>query len=322
MPFNWYISIKLFRSNVHIKKWNQIKDNLEMFYGRDIQQIINWKDEKNIAAIYIKERSLTRSTTWADRLLIDGRKFVIGEGYLGEGFFGVNILDLSVYPHGIVAGSTSSGKSALMRLIAHQAILKGYNLSILDFKSGGDFASTERDYCSHNNLETGQSTLVISEPDGARALLKELVAETAKRMSLIKNANATNIDEYNKLGSDYLNTWILIIDETAEILDVKPKDKDEKELYIDIEQSLKTLARTSRAAGIHIFLGIIRPDSNVIDGQIKNNMLWRACGYFADPAASRIVIDNDKATKLPPDIKGRFIIGDNEVQVYYLPTTR
>lgn len=84
-------------------------------------------------------------------------------------------------------------------------------------------------------------------------------------------------------------------------------------------QALRTLTRTSRAAGVHLLLGFIRPSADVLDGQIKNNLLWRACGYFADPAASRIVLDNDKATELPPEIKGRFIIGEEETQAYYLP---
>lgn len=90
-------------------------------------------------------------------------------------------------------------------------------------------------------------------------------------------------------------------------------------MYAEIDHLLRTLARTSRAAGIHLILGFIRPSADLLDGQIKNNLLWRACGYFADPAASRIVLDNDKATELPPEVKGRFIIGEEETQVYYLP---
>ena len=59
--------------------------------------------------------------------------------------------------------------------------------------------------------------------------------------------------------------------------------------------------------------------SNVLDGQIKNNLQFRICGYFADSPASRIVLENDKATELPSNIKGRFIVGDEECQAYYLP---
>ena len=110
--------------------------------------------------------------------------------------------------------------------------------------------------------------------------------------------------------------WLVVIDEAAEILDVKPKDKEEKEMYAEIDHYLRTLARISRAAGVHILMGFIRPSADVLNGQIKNNLLWRVSSYFADPAAARIVLDNDKAAELPSEIKGRFIIGEEEVQAY------
>ena len=66
-------------------------------------------------------------------------------------------------------------------------------------------------------------------------------------------------------------------------------------------------------------MGVIRPSHDVLDGQIKNSLLFRCCSYFADSAASRIVLENDRATELPPNIKGRFIVGEDEVQAYYLP---
>ena len=138
-------------------------------------------------------------------------------------------------------------------------------------------------------------------------------------MEKFKEAGVSNITEYNARGWGHFVPWLVVIDEAAELLDVKPKDKAEKEMYAEIDHLLRTLARTSRAAGVHLLLGFIRPSADVLDGQIKNNLLWRACGYFADPAASRIVLDNDKATELPPEVKGRFIIGEEETQAYYLP---
>ena len=152
-----------------------------------------------------------------------------------------------------------------------------------------------------------------------RNILVSLLIEVRGRLEEFKKVGVANIDEYNARGRKQFLPWLLTIDEGAEIFDVKPRGKEEKDLYAEIDQTLRTLARISRAAGVHILIGFIRPSSEVLDGQIKNNLLWRGSGYFADPAASRIVLDNDKATELPPEIKGRFIIGDEETQVYYLP---
>jgi S-DNA-T family DNA segregation ATPase FtsK/SpoIIIE len=198
----------------------------------------------------------------------------------------------------------------------------------LDFKDGGDFSGMESEYDKHRYVVKNQQYLMVSNVEKARELLDNILIEVSGRLEYFKQAGVSNIDEFNvrpnntKNGPPKFNPWLVVIDEAAEILDVKPKDKAEKELYAEIDSSLRTLARTSRAAGIHILMGVIRPDSNILDGQIKNNLLWRVCGYFADSPASRIVLDNDKATELPPDVKGRFIIGDDEVQAYYMPLPR
>ena len=80
------------------------------------------------------------------------------------------------------------------------------------------------------------------------------------------------------------------------------------------------MARLSRATGINLFLGVQRPDANVLTGQIKNNIPVRMCGRFADKAASEIVLNTTAATALP-DIKGRFLylMGNEllEFQAYY-----
>ncbi len=66
-------------------------------------------------------------------------------------------------------------------------------------------------------------------------------------------------------------------------------------------------------------MGIQRPDSTIVTGQIKSNVAYRVCGHFADKEPSRIMLGNDKASTIP-NIKGRFIVKDNhffEVQCFY-----
>ena len=66
-------------------------------------------------------------------------------------------------------------------------------------------------------------------------------------------------------------------------------------------------------------MGIQRPDSTIISGQIKNNVSYRICGRFVDKEPSRIMLGNDMASTLK-NIKGRFIIKDDnfvEIQAFY-----
>ena len=302
MPQGEYLERVLFFSKIPMRDWEKILPNLEEFYKKRIHRIsqpskINFKD-----VLFINE-DLPGLVPWDDSYMPDGRRFAVGEGYEGQ-----VIWDAETMPHGLVAGSTGSGKTALLRCIIHQAMQKKFDVLVFDFKGGGDFVSS--------------GVGIISEPVPARAMLAAIKAEMDRRMEAFKQAGVSNIDEYNALGREQFTPWLLVIDETAEVLDVNPQGKDAKELYSEIDQTLRTLARLSRAAGVHLLMGVIRPDHNVLDGQIKNNLLWRVCGYFKDEPASRIVLDSDKATRLPPTARGRFIVGDEEVQAYYLETHR
>ena len=311
---NRYLVKIRFKSRIPFDKWEHIVSDLEVFYKKRILKIKNSQEDMTDMDIYVIEENLPDFIEWDDSFMVDGRKFAIGEGYEGKA-----VWDAASLAHGICAGATGGGKTALLRCIIHQAIKKKYNVTVFDFKGGGDFTESEREYQKYKDLEKGYGSFIISEPKEARDILLCLLVEVRGRLQYFKQAGASNVEEFNALGGLRFIPWLLIIDEAAEVLDVKPKNKEEKDLYCEIDQILKTLARISRAAGVHILMGIIRPSTDIIDGQIKNNLLWRACSYFADEAASRLVLGNDKATKLPSNVKGRFVIGDDEVQAYYLP---
>lgn len=312
--YNKYLQRLHFHSKIPLKEWQQQKPTLEVFFKQKIYAIKEGKSVRDTDIFLIQEK-LPAFVPWKDDYIEEGRRFAIGESYMGK-----VVWDVTKLPHGLIAGSSGGGKSTLLRSIVFQAILKRWNVSVLDFKNGGDFNDVEQKNAKYHDLEDGYGPFIVSEPEEARQLLLALIIEAEGRMKMIKEAGAKNIDEYNaKIGG--MIPWLVVIDEAAEILDVRTTDKNEKELYVEIDQSLRKLARKSRAAGITLLLGFIRPSSDVLDGQIKNNLLFRCCGFFADPAASRIVLDNERATELPPEIKGRFIIGEEEMQAYYLPTT-
>lgn len=311
---NAYLKRLRFKSRIPFTEWEKAKPDIEMFYKRKIYKMEQSKENIRVMDIYLIQEALPSLIRWEASFMEVGDKFAIGESYMGK-----VVWDATALPHGLIAGSTGSGKTGMLRCLIHQAIHKKWNIQVLDFKGGGDYSSVEQEAQKYRDLESGYGPFIISDPEEARQLLLALTVEVKGRLRAFKEAGVSNITEYNDRGWNRFVPWLVVIDEAAELLDVKPKDKAEKEMYAEIDHLLRTLARTSRAAGVHLLLGFIRPSADVLDGQIKNNLLWRACGYFADPAASRIVLDNDKATELPPEVKGRFIIGEEETQAYYLP---
>lgn len=302
-----------FKSKAPLEQWENIRPELEVFYKKKICKIEQSRKDIRIMGIYLVQAPLPPYIEWQDERMEAGAKFAIGEGYMGK-----VVWDASTLPHGLVAGTTGSGKTGILRII-HQAIRKQWNVQVFDFKGGGDYTSAEWEARKYQGLGQGYGPFIISAPEEARQLLLCLTVEVKGRLSKFKESGVSNIAEYNARGQEQFIPWLVVVDEAAELLDVKPKDKAEKEMYGEIDHYLRTLARLSRAAGVHLLMGFIRPSADVLDGQIKNNLLWRVCGYFSDPAASRIVLDSDRATELPPEVKGRFIVGDNEVQAYYMP---
>ena len=115
-----------------------------------------------------------------------------------------------------------------------------------------------------------------------------------------------NIEEYNSFKStETLPHIVVATDEVAEMLD-RTGRKDDKAKIDKVTEMLSTIARIGRAYGIHLILATQRPDANVIPGQIKNNLTYRACGH-ADKTLSQIVIDSTDASEIPADFPGRFI---------------
>jgi energy-coupling factor transporter ATP-binding protein EcfA2 len=241
---------------------------------------------------------------------IDKRDGVI---ILGEGRLEKVTLDFNTTPHVLLGGVTGSGKSVLMNCLIYQGIVKGCYPILVDFKGGLELGMF-KDFSGFG---------VVYEVEKVLIVLKQLNIEHKARIEEFKRYSVKDLVDYNKCVSEdeRLARIILGIDEIAELLDVSGKNKLEKKIIDEIEGELNTLARLSRATGINILAGTQRPDSNVLKGQIKNNLSARVCGRMTDKEPSIMVLGSPDATKIPDDIKGRYMfsVGSDPVimQGYY-----
>lgn len=233
---------------------------------------------------------------WSDRF-IDERDGVL---ILGEGRLSKVALDLNITPHILLGGVTGSGKSVEMICLIYQGILKGWYPILIDFKGGLELG------IFNEFSETG----VLFEIESVLKVLLKLTKEHYARLEEFKKyPGVKNIVDYNKKVYKELQLAriILGIDEIAELLDTTGKSKAEVSKILSVESELNTLARLSRSTGINILTGTQRPDSNVLKGQIKNNLGARICGRMTDKEPSIMVLGSPDATKLPEDAKGRYM---------------
>ena len=115
-----------------------------------------------------------------------------------------------------------------------------------------------------------------------------------------------------------MERYIFACDEIAEVLDKTGMDNARKKQIGQLETKLSTIARQGRAFGIHLILATQRPDADILNGQIRNNLDCRICGR-ADAILSQIILGNgDAAEKIPKHARGRFLLHDGTLfQAYW-----
>ena len=303
------ISIWEFTSQgIPLKIWKDKKESIETVLDITIVKMKNGSGKSRVLIHAVPAVSdLPDMIEWKDKYL-STQSFILN---LGESFTGPVTVDLARVPHILLGGATGSGKSVLLKLLLMQANKKGAKVCISDFKGGVDFPPVWHKECRMCFEE--QSTL---------ELLTELTEELERRKQLLKAAGLPNIDHYNAATGENLQRYIFACDELAQMLDKTGLTKEQKETMIKIEGLLGTIARQGRAFGIHLILATQRPDSTILNGQIKNNINCRICGR-ADNVLSMIILDKtDAADQIPEDAQGRFILQDGTIfQAYWFDDT-
>ena len=290
--------------SIPLQEWDKKRLAIETALGITIVKLTYAKGKSRVLVYAVSAGDdLPEVLKWKDSYL-SPKSFVL---VLGESYTGPVTVNLAHIPHILLGGSTGSGKSVLLKLLLMQALHKGAEVYITDFKGGVDFPKVWHEKC----------WMCFTE-ENLRYTLDQLVAVLEYRKNAFKALGCPNIDAYNETTEQPLPRLIFACDEVAEMLDKTGADNERKKLLAQIENKLSTIARQGRAFGIHLILATQRPDAMIIPGQIRNNMDFRVCGR-ADSVLSQIILDNTSAAEqIPKDARGRFITGDGTVFQGYL----
>ena len=302
---NRRITVWVFDPNgISLREWQDKQAKIETILNITIADL-RYSRGKHHVCIYAvpAESDLPEKLKWKEEYLLK-ESFAL---LLGEGFTGPVSVNLTYTPHVLLGGSTGSGKSVLLKLLLMQALRKGAEVYISDFKGGVDFPQIWNCKCK-----------LCFEEESLLQTLNHLVDALEQRKQLFRSLGCANIDIYNEVEGCSLPRMIFACDEVAEVLDRTGADAERKKLLAQIESKLSTIARQGRAFGIHLILATQRPDATVIPGQIRSNLDCRICGR-ADNILSQIILDNTSAAEqIPKDARGRFITGDGTVFQGYL----
>ena len=208
--------------------------------------------------------------------------------------------------HGMVAGSTGSGKSELLiSLISSLAVIYApsvLNFVLVDYKGGGAFKGL-------HTLPHVVDMITNLQRDGVTRMFTAIQAEL-KRRQAINSANDTkNIVDYRRKGLHEKQPYpflFIIIDEFAEMIADRPEFKKE----------LESITRVGRSLGVSLILAAQRP-SGVTD-QMRSNIKFRICLRVETTSESREMLRREDAAYLPGNIPGRgyLQVGNDEIELF------
>ena len=238
----------------------------------------------------------------------------VGIDQQGE-LFNMDIHEKAYGPHGLVAGTTGSGKSEwIITYILSLCVNfspEEVQFVLIDYKGGGLAGSFD-------NRETGMhlphlvGTITNLDKSEIRRSLASLEAESKRRQQMFNEAreklndssmNIYKYQQYYRKGmlDEPLSHLLIISDEFAELKAQEP----------EFLEQLVSIARIGRSLGIHLILATQKP-AGVVDEQMWSNSRFKICLRVQDRADSKDMIKCDDAAYLKQTGAFYLQVGMNE----------
>ena len=216
----------------------------------------------------------------------------------------LNLHEKAHGPHGLIAGTTGSGKSETIQsyILSLAVNFHPHDVAFLliDYKGGG-MANLFK------NLPHLLGT--ITNLDGAQSMraLASINAEIHRRERLFGEFEVNHINQYQKKfrngeATEPLPHLFLISDEFAELKVNQP----------DFIKELVSIARVGRSLGVHLILATQKP-SGVVDDQIWSNSRFKLALKVADRGDSMEMLHTPDAAEITQTGRAYLQVGNNEV---------
>lgn len=206
-------------------------------------------------------------------------------------------------PHGLIAGTTGSGKSELLQTYLLSLSVnyspEAVNFFMIDYKGGGT-----------GNLlrELPHCAGVISNLSGkqVKRAISAIISENKRRQQLLGNFGVNHINAYTQLYRDGIADepmphLLLVVDEFAQLRREEP----------EFMQDIVSLAQVGRSLGVHLILATQKP-AGTVDERIWSNARFRLCLRVQDKQDSLDVLHNTDAAMLTLPGQCYLQIGNHE----------
>ena len=239
---------------------------------------------------------------WLENRTYESMRSLIGQK-AGEQPVYLDIHEKYHGPHGLVAGTTGSGKSETLQTYILSLVLNYHPHEVafilIDYKGGGmaqSFIGLPHLAGVITNLGGNQTT---------RALLS-INAEIKRRQRIFNEYKIKHIDAYIELyrngeAEEPMPHLLIIADEFAELKKEQP----------EFVRALVSAARVGRSLGINLILATQKP--SVVDDEIWSNTRFRICLRVADKQDSNEMLKRTDAAYITGTGRGFLQVGNDEI---------
>lgn len=288
-----------FNKNIDIYTYAQKLANIPILVEKekyDLPQSLTFLELYNLGRV----EQLNSLSRWNDNNPILSLSVPVGIDQSGE-IFKMDIHEKAYGPHGLVAGTTGSGKS---EWIVTYILSLAVNFSpdevqfvLIDYKGGGLAKSFE-------NAELGiklphlAGTITNLDKSEIFRSIAAIESELKRRQAMFNAAReklkegSMNIYKYQSfyrkgMIDEPLSHLLIICDEFAELKQQQPEFMDQ----------LISTSRIGRSLGIHLILATQKP-SGVVNEQIWSNSKFKVCLKVQDKSDSNEVLKKPDAAFL------------------------
>ncbi len=240
---------------------------------------------------------------WRKNRTYDNMKALIGEKAGGSPWY-LDIHEKYHGPHGLIAGTTGSGKSETLQTYILSLALNfspdDVGFFIIDYKGGG-----------MANLFDGLPHMIgqISNLSGnqVKRAMVSIKSENRRRQRIFNEYGVNNINLYTRLYKNNEATipiphMFIIIDEFAELKREEP----------DFMRELISVAQVGRSLGVHLILATQKP-SGTVDDNIWSNSKFRLCLRVQDRQDSNDMLHRPDAAYITQAGRCYMQVGNDEL---------